>query len=237
MIVRLAAFLAVFALAACMDDTLVERPLPMAMSSDAAGHYCQMLLPEHPGPKAQIHVVGFSHPLWFSQVRDALAYTRLPEETHEVTAIYVSDMAKAESWDEPGAENWIAADAAHFVLASDRVGGMGAPEAVPFGSLETAQAFAATHRGRIVSFHDIPDAYVLGPVEVGAMPQHAAGRGEGAQRSTDAASSRSAREPRQQRLPQVPGPSLARGSVGPGRSWAHKPPSSSTAWTTRVPRG
>ena len=56
----------------------------------------------------------------------------LPEEPKDIRAIYVSDMAKAPNWDKPGANNWVDAKQASFVIGSRMQGGMGGDEAVPF---------------------------------------------------------------------------------------------------------
>lgn len=153
-------------LAACQPEAATQRPEPVAMTAASLGHYCQMNLLEHPGPKAQVHLAGMDgKPLFFSQVRDAIAYQRMPEQSGVITAIYVSDMGKAESWDEPGADNWIAADAAIYVTGATVQGGMGAPELVPFSSREKAEAFAAGHGGQLVMLKDIPDEEILAPVE------------------------------------------------------------------------
>ena len=61
------------ALAACKEEQ-AALPLPVAMSGDALGFYCQMNLGEHDGPKAQVHLAGTPAPLFFSQVRHAIAY-------------------------------------------------------------------------------------------------------------------------------------------------------------------
>jgi copper chaperone NosL len=95
-------------------------------------------------------------------------------------------MARAESWDAPGATNWVEARRAHFVLGSDRRGGMGAEEAVPFSDRAAAERFATEHGGRVLSFAEIPREWVLGddggppppprPAEqppAGAPPRHA----------------------------------------------------------------
>lgn len=164
MIQRLAFLAALLALAACNAQN-AGPPSPVTMTEEALGHYCQMNLLEHPGPKAQVHLSGISEPLFFSQVRDAIAYQRMPEQSHAITAIYVSDMAAAPSWELPGADNWIAADSAVFVVGATVVGGMGAPELVPFSSPETAQAFIAEHGGTPVKLEAVPDAMVLAPVE------------------------------------------------------------------------
>ena len=113
----LIAALAALALAACKDE-VAERPLPVALTAQSVGHYCQMNLLEHPGPKAQVHLQGLPDPLFFSQVRDAIAYQRMPEQSHAITAVYVNDMGAAPSWDDPGAENWAAAEDVVFVVGA-----------------------------------------------------------------------------------------------------------------------
>jgi copper chaperone NosL len=134
-------------------------------AAEALGHYCQMNLTEHPGPKAQVHLEGMPAPLFFSQVRDAIAYQRMPEQSHAIRAIYVNDMAVAPSWDQPGVDNWVAADMAVYVVGSQISGGMGAPELVPFTSRDAAEAFIARHGGAVLALSEIPDAQILAPVD------------------------------------------------------------------------
>ncbi|MDN3721342.1 nitrous oxide reductase accessory protein NosL [Roseibium salinum] len=126
--------LALGLLTACQEDVQVARPAALDLTPEAAGHYCQMTVLDHSGPKAQIHLTGNPNPFWFTQVRDAVAFTLSPEEPKNIAAIYVNDMDKAESWDQPGTDNWIEADSAWFVIGSTQAGGMGAAEAIPFGS-------------------------------------------------------------------------------------------------------
>lgn len=149
----------------CNENTAAEPPAPVAMTEDALGHYCQMALSEHPGPKAQVHLEGMDAPLFFSQVRDAVAYQRMPEQTHRILAIYVSDMTAAPSWENPGIDNWIAASAAYFVVGSKMGGGMGAPELIPFSAMADAYAHAARHGGQVLRLEEIGDGDVLAPVE------------------------------------------------------------------------
>lgn len=165
---------ALLALVACNEDETASRPAPVAMTEEALGHYCQMTLVEHPGPKAQIHLAGMPAPLFFSQVRDAIAYQRMPEQSHAITAIYVNDMAAAPSWEAPGIDNWLLAENALFVVGSDAKGGMAAPELVPFSSRTAAEAFKAERGGAILSLAEIPDAEVLTPVELEHDPGSAA---------------------------------------------------------------
>jgi copper chaperone NosL len=136
------------------------------MTDEALGHYCQMFVADHPGPKAQIHLKGYSAPLWFSQVTDAVAYVRDAERDGEIAAIYLSDMSRAESWAIPGAGNWLEAGEAHLVIESDRPGGMGLPEAIPFGEESAAQTFVAEHGGRVVAFSEVSAAYAHPDLEI-----------------------------------------------------------------------
>ena len=147
----------------CDDkDSAANAPPPVALTAEAIGHYCGMALVEHSGPKGQILLRGSDRPVWFSSARDAIAFTMLAEEAKTLRAFYVSDMGRAETWDQPGATNWVEARRAHFVVGSDRRGGMGAEEAVPFGDRQVAERFAAEHGGRVLAFTQIPRDWVLG---------------------------------------------------------------------------
>lgn len=158
--------LAMLSLAACREETAV-LPEPVEMTVEAVGHYCQMNILEHDGPKAQVHLAGVAEPLFFSQVRDAVAYQRMLEQSHTIAAIYVSDMgAPGASWQAPGISNWILADGAHYVIGADVVGGMGAPDLVPFSDHDSALDFVERNGGRIVALADVADSDVLSPVDI-----------------------------------------------------------------------
>jgi copper chaperone NosL len=162
-------------LVACSSDEKTAVPAPVRMTEEAVGHYCQMIVLDHAGPKAQVHLAGIADPFWFTQVRDALAFDRLPEETAEVAAIYVNDMGAAKSWEEPGADNWILAAKAVYVVGSRKRGGMGAPEFVPFAEQAAAERFASDFGGSVIAYSQISDEMVLEPVNVDLD-----GRGDGA---------------------------------------------------------
>lgn len=154
-------------LSACKEDVADSTlPAPIALTEEAAGHYCQMVILEHQGPKAQIFLAGLEAPLWFSQVRDGLAYIKSPEQSHEILGLYVNDMAKANDWNEPGSNNWMLARDAFFVVGSDAIGGMGAPEIVPFGTETAALDFAMQRGGSVMSLKEVPVSAVLGPIEL-----------------------------------------------------------------------
>lgn len=164
---RLLMLLGALSISACKED-VASLPTPVSLTAQAVGHYCQMDLLEHPGPKAQVHLDGLPDPLFFSQVRDAIAYQRMPEQSHAVRAIYVNDMAAAPSWDQPGADNWIDAKTAHYVIGSDAAGGMDAPELVPFRHAADAHAFAKMRGGHVVTLTQLADADVLSAVPIAA---------------------------------------------------------------------
>nr|WP_041320946.1 nitrous oxide reductase accessory protein NosL [Hyphomicrobium denitrificans] len=150
-----------FAMAGCREKASEALPPPQKLTADATGHYCGMALLEHPGPKGQIILASRSEPVWFSSARDAFSFTILAEESKDVRAVYVSDMGKAPSWEKPGADNWIDAHRAFFVIGSRKQGGMSAPETVPFSDRAAADKFAEINGGRVVSFAKVPPDYVL----------------------------------------------------------------------------
>ncbi|CUI01761.1 nitrous oxide reductase accessory protein NosL [Leisingera aquaemixtae] len=160
------ALAAALVLSACQEEEAKAPPAPVELTEVALSYFCQMNVAEHGGPKGQIHLDGFPAPLFFAQVRDLAAYVKSPERDAEITAIYVSDMGAAASWDQPGSNNWIGASEAHFVVGSNVAGGMGAPEVVPFASAEAAAQFMDRYGGTVTGFEGIPDDAVLGPVDL-----------------------------------------------------------------------
>jgi len=146
-------------LVACENKMEIEMPPAQQLTGEANGYYCLMTVVNHAGPKGQIILTDKSEALWFTSVRDAIAFIHSPEEPKNIAAIYVNDMSDA-SWDDPGAENWIDAKEAWYVLGSDRAGGMGTSEAVPFSSEEKATLFAKEQGGSIYTFTTIPAEYI-----------------------------------------------------------------------------
>ena len=166
-------------LAACDEAEQAETPAPQVLTREAIGHYCQMIVADHRGPKAQIFLSDREAPVWFSSVRDAIAFTLLPEEPKNIAAVYVTDMAVA-SWDSPEPDTWIDARSAHFVIDSDRRGGMGALEAVPFSDPGAAENFVQRHGGRVVAYGEIPSGYILNAEAESATTREHDGHDQGA---------------------------------------------------------
>ena len=139
----------------CGDRQPTVVPAPQELTRDAVGYFCGMTVLDHKGPKGQVLLTDREQPLWFTSVRDAIAFTRLPGEPKNIAAIYVTDMGRA-SWDQPEPGTWIDARKAFYVIGSDRVGGMQAPELAPFASRKDAQQFTKQHGGKVYSFDAIP---------------------------------------------------------------------------------
>jgi copper chaperone NosL len=157
--------LCLLALAACKEE-VAQDVTAVPLNPQAVGFYCQMELLEHDGPKGQIHLAGLpGAPLFFSQVRDVVAYMRMPEQSHSIAAVWVNDMGAAgASWVAPGPDNWINAEEAVYVVGAAIKGGMGAPELVPFSDPARAAAFAQRNGGQVMTLGQIPDDAVLAPV-------------------------------------------------------------------------
>lgn len=156
---KLISLLFMLLLSACEKNQPLEMPPPQTLTSEASGHYCLMTVLNHNGPKGQIILSDMPQALWFTSVRDTLAFTLSPEEPKNIAAIYVNDMTDAD-WDNPGEDNWIDAKQAWYVLGSGRSGGMGAPEAVPFGTKEKAENFAGEQGGKVYAYTAIPQSYI-----------------------------------------------------------------------------
>ena len=144
---------------ACERTPQGDAPPPDTLTREASGYYCLMTVVDHKGPKGQIFLGDRAEPLWFTSVRDTIAFTMSPEEPKNIAAIYVNDMAVAD-WEDPGTDNWIDARKAWYVIESSRTGGMGAPEAVPFSIKSQAEDFAGEYGGRVVDFDSIPAAFI-----------------------------------------------------------------------------
>ncbi|HHJ36439.1 MAG TPA: copper resistance protein CopZ [Gammaproteobacteria bacterium] len=146
-------------LTACEKPRVVDVPPAETLTREANGYYCLMTVVNHRGPKGQIFLTDKKQALWFTSVRDAIAFTLSPEEPKNIAAIYVNDMSDAD-WDNPGVDNWIDAHKAWYVIGSGHAGGMGAPEAVPFSTKQGAESFAKKQGGAVYTFDTIPHDYI-----------------------------------------------------------------------------
>lgn len=151
----------ILALAGCRTEKDVEVT-PVTLNDEAMGHYCGMSLMEHEGPKGQVILTTGMPPIWFSSALDTVAFTMLPEEPKDYAGIFVSDMGRADNWADPGADNWIDARSAFYVVGSNARGGMGGAEVVPFAERAVAEGFAATRGGVVKPFAELQPDEILG---------------------------------------------------------------------------
>lgn len=133
------------------------------MTRDDIGYYCNMIVADHSGPKGQILLSNKEKAIWFTSVRDAVAFTLLPEEPNNIAAFFVTTMDESD-WEHPEKQNgnWIQAKSAWYVINSKRRGGMEQMEVIPFKQKRFASEFIQQYEGDIVSYIDIPKDYILG---------------------------------------------------------------------------
>jgi copper chaperone NosL len=138
-------------LTACgsQDDQIAR---PREPDANSVGFFCRMGVAEHTGPKGQILPKGWTEPLWFSSVRDALTYaeTEVVSE-REMAGFWVNDMAQG-TWEKPAAGSWVVAQQAWYVVDSKLKAGMGGSEAVPFKEKSAAELFIKANGGRVVDY-------------------------------------------------------------------------------------
>jgi copper chaperone NosL len=149
---------------ACSDAQRENIPAPQVLTRDAVGYICGMTVLDHNGPKGQVFLTDRKQPLWFTSVRDTIAFTRLPGEPKNIAAIYVTDIGRS-SWNQPEAGTWIDARKAFYVIGSDRMGGMQVREVVPFATRSGAEPFIEQHGGEVYVFDSIPHASVIEAAE------------------------------------------------------------------------
>jgi len=160
----LAIFICAALVLACAEQENLEKPAPASLTREDTGYFCGMIVDDHQGPKSQIYTAGQNKPIWFTTVRDGIAFTLLPEETGIVSAFYVTAMDNGE-WQHPEARpsNWIEADQAWYVVQSSKLGSMGAAETIPFIDQQAAEEFTSEFGGVVLRLNDISQHYVLGP--------------------------------------------------------------------------
>ncbi|MBL1141214.1 MAG: copper resistance protein CopZ [Proteobacteria bacterium] len=151
-----------FVLVACDSSSPKQSYTPQVVTRDAIGYYCNMIVEDHSGPKGQIILTNKEKAIWFTSIRDAIAFSMLPDEPKNIASFFVTAMDEAE-WEHPEAQvdNWIKAQSAWFVINSAQRGGMGQMEAIPFKHKQSANSFISKHGGEILSYTEIPENYIL----------------------------------------------------------------------------
>lgn len=147
----------------CDNATQTQLYSPQNVTRDDIGYYCNMIIEDHAGPKGQIILTDTDKAIWFTSVRDAVAFNLLPDESKNIAAFFVTAMDETE-WNHPekNNNNWIEAQSALYVINSKQRGGMGQMEVIPFKLQKSASEFVQQYDGNIVSYVNIPRNYILG---------------------------------------------------------------------------
>lgn len=141
-----------------------QQPTPevalkaVAIESSDECHLCGMIISNFSGPKGELYRQQVSQEqsnqvMKFCSTRDLLSYYLDPENTRNVTAIWVHDMSKM-PWETTDDEFFIDAKEAWFVAGSSKNGAMGKTLA-SFSLKKDAEEFINSFGGYLLSFEQI----------------------------------------------------------------------------------
>jgi copper chaperone NosL len=149
-------------LTACENSSQDHVYAPQTVTRDDIGYYCNMIIEDHSGPKGQVILSNAEKAIWFTSVRDAIAFNLLPDEPKNIAAFFVTAMDEAD-WNNPEKENqnWIDAQSAMYVINSKQRGGMGQMELIPFKNRQSANIFIEKNGGEVLSYLEIPKNYIF----------------------------------------------------------------------------
>ncbi len=154
----LAVLFLIITLGACSDNSAQKETVhkAVAMESSDECHLCGMLITHFDGPKGEAFRKEQGEKVFkFCSTRDMFSYYLDPENTRNVSLMYVHDMSKM-PWgsDSIDDKHFIDAKTAWYVAGSEKTGAMG--QTLASFSLETdAQAFAKEFGGQVIAFADI----------------------------------------------------------------------------------
>jgi copper chaperone NosL len=139
-------------LVACSRDENAGLPVPVDIEASTTCELDGMMLAEYGGPKAQIHYVGATAPVFLCDTVELFATLLRPEQARAVRAAFVQDMAKAD-WDKPRG-HWFDANTGFYVVGSKRHGSMG-PTIASFAAEADAQKFSGQWGGKVLRFAEV----------------------------------------------------------------------------------
>ncbi|WP_235853616.1 nitrous oxide reductase accessory protein NosL [Halosimplex salinum] len=157
-------------LAGCGSES-IDRPASVTLTTDDRCDVCGMVIPNHPGPSAEIFYADnrpsdHDNPARFDSTWEAFQYNfdRLDRDW-TVEAFYVTDYSAVEysvSESEgdlllsthPEAEAFVDAETVTFVVGSDVKGAMGR-DLVAFSEAADAESFQAEYGGSLAEFGDV----------------------------------------------------------------------------------
>jgi copper chaperone NosL len=158
------------ALAGCGDDG-AAGPEPITLTEDDRCEMCGMVIPNHPGPNAQIFYAdnrpaGHENPARFCSTWEAFQFDfRRQDEGWTREAFFVTDYSSVDYEittnagqqfisSHPAAEAFVDATGVTFDVGSDVLGAMGR-DLIGFSETADAESFAQEYGGRVVAFADV----------------------------------------------------------------------------------
>jgi len=147
-----------------------ETPAAVTLTDDDTCDVCGMVIPQHPGPTAEIFYdrdpSGHPNPARFDSTWEAFQYDfERRDRGWTRRAFYVTDYSAVdyELFSEGGdtfvsthteAEAFAAAESVTFVVDSEVIGAMGR-DLIGFGDRADAESFRAEHGGSLVGLDDV----------------------------------------------------------------------------------
>jgi nitrous oxide reductase accessory protein NosL len=171
--------LGVAALAGCSgrsgggDATVPE---PITLTQEHSCDVCGMVIPNHPGPSAEVFYpgrepAGHANPARFDSTWEAYQFDfDRRDEGWEAAAFYVTDYSAvdyrifSEGGDtlvstHPAAEAFVDADSVTYVVGSEVKGAMGR-DLIAFSAREDAESFRDEHGGQLMGHGDVTRATI-----------------------------------------------------------------------------
>jgi nitrous oxide reductase accessory protein NosL len=153
-----------------------DVPEPISLTQDDQCEVCGMIIPNHPGPTAEIFYAdqtpsGHANPAWFDSTWEAFQYDFEREnEGWERQAFYVTDYSSVEyelttdAGDtlistHVGADDFVDAAGVTFVAGSEVKGAMGR-DLIGFSEQADAEEFQSEYGGTVVAFEDVTESTI-----------------------------------------------------------------------------
>lgn len=149
-----------FSLVGCSEPSTEQELMQTAVAIERSDecHLCGMIISQYPGPKGEMYrqEVTTEHSNTvkkFCSTRDLFSFYLDPENTRNMTKMFVHDMSKS-PWENTDDQYFIDASQAWYVVGSSKNGSMGMTLA-SFSTEKHAQAFSQEYGGEVLSFSQI----------------------------------------------------------------------------------
>lgn len=144
----------------CSEAEQERQTLQQAVNIETSDecHLCGMIISQYPGPKGELYRQEVTQEnsnkvKKFCSTRDLFSFYLDPENTRNMTKMFVHDMSKS-PWTKADDQYFIDATKAWYVSGSTKSGAMGMTLA-SFSSQQQAQQFSVEFGGEVLSFSQI----------------------------------------------------------------------------------